>query len=494
MKICRAVSGGWARPLSRTVATVLRAAGIISIMGFSGCRKDKPVGSQPTHAPASECPGLESMLAQWRPGQCEGGVPGLFGLMLGVTLADARSSFAPCSFGAPTGMTRCSSCDVPEEVWQWNPDEKHQPVPLSASVLVNRSTGRVTKILADLRTSERYADEGRRELGRRVVRGLRQCLANGEEHRSRTTGEILGSTWVKGSAKVEIFHNNEGAFISLEKEKEPTETPRATVETPAAPKPECAQYHACIERCVERYVSGADQDSIQCLSACKSRVSEAALALLQEIRTCEAAHCSIDKLGFSEDEKVRADRAAIHRRSTECSARQCAQARDRCGLAATAETPASTPAPQQAPAPSSPASTPPGSDPTGDTVSRILDESSPPPQATALALQEFRRSGRRSQRPLAVAANTRGFRLYKADKLDDALPLFLAAASIDPTYGMPRYNAARIYAMNGDVKNCVKFLLQLRRMPGQKKRLSEARTSEGFKKVWDEPSFKAVFE
>lgn len=47
---------------------------------------------------------------------------------------------------------------------------------------------------------------------------------------------------------------------------------------------------------------------------------------------------------------------------------------------------------------------------------------------------------------LASAANTRGHRLYEGGNLAEALPLFVAAAEIDRSYGMPRYNAADLRA------------------------------------------------
>ena len=40
--------------------------------------------------------------------------------------------------------------------------------------------------------------------------------------------------------------------------------------------------------------------------------------------------------------------------------------------------------------------------------------------------------------------------------------LFEAAAEIDPKYGMPRYNAARIYAQRGDVDKGIENLEKLK--------------------------------
>ncbi len=102
--------------------------------------------------------------------------------------------------------------------------------------------------------------------------------------------------------------------------------------------------------------------------------------------------------------------------------------------------------------------------------------------------------GKRYRRAIAKVANGLGHRFYQAKKFDDALPLVREAAAIDPSYGMPRYNAARIYALKGNVKQCVVYLTQLKRMGrSQRKRFNYAKKDQAFRKVWNAPMFKALY-
>jgi hypothetical protein len=96
-------------------------------------------------------------------------------------------------------------------------------------------------------------------------------------------------------------------------------------------------------------------------------------------------------------------------------------------------------------------------------------------------------------RELASSANTRGYVRYKDGEPDAALPLFEVAADLDPSYGMPRYNAARVYALRGDAAGAVRWLGQLKAMgTSQRARLAETRKDEAFKKIWDAPGYAAL--
>jgi hypothetical protein len=127
-------------------------------------------------------------------------------------------------------------------------------------------------------------------------------------------------------------------------------------------------------------------------------------------------------------------------------------------------------------------------------LSLIEDPNSPPAAASAAALSECERSPAFAHE-LAVAANTRGYRLYQEGKLDEAIPLFDAAVSLDGKYGMPRYNLARIHALKGNAQESVVYLRMLRIMgKGQRARLEQARKDDAFKKIADSPEFRAIFQ
>ena len=96
---------------------------------------------------------------------------------------------------------------------------------------------------------------------------------------------------------------------------------------------------------------------------------------------------------------------------------------------------------------------------------------------------------------LAVAANTRGHRLYQDGKLDDAIPLFTSALNLDVTYGMPRYNLARVYARQGNARQSLVFLHMLRIMgKAQRARLDQAAKDDAFKSIADNDEFRALFK
>jgi hypothetical protein len=124
----------------------------------------------------------------------------------------------------------------------------------------------------------------------------------------------------------------------------------------------------------------------------------------------------------------------------------------------------------------------------------ILDEATPPAKAAELARDAAKLTEAAARHNFAVAANSRGHRLFQAGKCPDAIPLFEAAAALDGKYGMPRYNAARCYALSGDAAGCVRALTGLKALgKAQKNRLAEAKKDEAFKKVWDDPGFQQLF-
>jgi len=126
-------------------------------------------------------------------------------------------------------------------------------------------------------------------------------------------------------------------------------------------------------------------------------------------------------------------------------------------------------------------------------VAMILDEAIPALRAGRIARAQGDLTPAFA-RELAVAANTRGYRLYQAGKLDEAIAPFEAAAGLDVSYGMPRYNLARVYAQKGDAKDSVVYLRMLRVMgKPQRQRLEQARRDEAFKKISDNPEFESVF-
>jgi len=131
-----------------------------------------------------------------------------------------------------------------------------------------------------------------------------------------------------------------------------------------------------------------------------------------------------------------------------------------------------------------------------DTVSAeaaILDDKTTPDEAVRL-VRGAEKLDRRARHSYAVTANTRGLRLHKVGKCEEALPLFEAAASLDRAYGMPRYNAARCYALTGDAAASIRYLKELKGMGRtQLDRLSQAEKDEAFAKVAQEPAFKELF-
>lgn len=129
----------------------------------------------------------------------------------------------------------------------------------------------------------------------------------------------------------------------------------------------------------------------------------------------------------------------------------------------------------------------------GDPLSQVETTEA---DAAAWDLLKQAEQTRASARDLARAANSRGYRLLTVEKLPErALPFFEYALKKDRTYGMPRYNAAKCYALRGDVDNSVKNLLELKRMGrGQRERLDYARKDDGFSKVREDSRFKAIFE
>ena len=126
-------------------------------------------------------------------------------------------------------------------------------------------------------------------------------------------------------------------------------------------------------------------------------------------------------------------------------------------------------------------------------ISSIAHWTIEPPAAATLVRSLVGKTDGGWTREVASAANTGGYQLYQDGNADAALPLFEAAADLDPTYGMPRYNAARVWARRGDAEAAVRWLQQLKAMgSAQRARLAEARKDEGFKKIWSTPTFASL--
>jgi hypothetical protein len=126
------------------------------------------------------------------------------------------------------------------------------------------------------------------------------------------------------------------------------------------------------------------------------------------------------------------------------------------------------------------------------TITAVLDPGTPPARAAHLAGAQGQATPAFAH-DLAVAANTRGYRLYQEGKLDEALPLFMAAMGLDVGYGMPRYNAARVYARKGNAREAAVYLNMLRIMgKPQQQRLQQAARDEAFKAVAGAPELRAL--
>jgi hypothetical protein len=126
------------------------------------------------------------------------------------------------------------------------------------------------------------------------------------------------------------------------------------------------------------------------------------------------------------------------------------------------------------------------------TLMVILDEGTPVPQAARLVRRQ-RLGNPAAAHEVGRAANTRGFRLLKAGDQRKALAMFEAAASADPRYGMPRYSAARIYAMRGDSRGAARWLKSLKSLPrSERRRLAMARSDQAFARVAAAPEIRVL--
>jgi hypothetical protein len=112
-------------------------------------------------------------------------------------------------------------------------------------------------------------------------------------------------------------------------------------------------------------------------------------------------------------------------------------------------------------------------DPTEQVMIAILDESTPPALAVRLAWRN-RRLPPAIAHQVARAANTRGYRLFRAGRLGQALRLFEAAAALDPRYVLPRASAAKIYALSG-LSPGRRSLGDRRPSPGARRRFADPR-------------------
>jgi hypothetical protein len=128
------------------------------------------------------------------------------------------------------------------------------------------------------------------------------------------------------------------------------------------------------------------------------------------------------------------------------------------------------------------------------TLALIVDPATAPAAAAAAASTEGERTPGFAHE-LAVAANTRGYRLYQQGNLDGAQALFIAAAGLDVTYGMPRYNLARLHAVKRNAKESAVYLRMLKIMgKAQRARLQQATRDDAFKAIADSDEFRAVFK
>jgi hypothetical protein len=124
----------------------------------------------------------------------------------------------------------------------------------------------------------------------------------------------------------------------------------------------------------------------------------------------------------------------------------------------------------------------------------ILDEGTPVAQAARLARRQ-RLGNPAYAHQVGRAANTRGFRLLKTGDKRQALTMFEAAAAADPRYGMPRYSAARLYAMRGDARGAARWLKSLKKLPrGEQRRLLAARKDDAFARISGAPEMRAIFK
>jgi serine/threonine protein kinase len=128
-------------------------------------------------------------------------------------------------------------------------------------------------------------------------------------------------------------------------------------------------------------------------------------------------------------------------------------------------------------------------------IARLQDEALDPHAAAALARKAAVPLDRRGRHAIAREINTRGFRLSLREQNKQALPLFLAAATISDRYGIPRYNAARIYAQAGDLERCLLYLSELAALgPYQRPRLLRTQKDPAFEPVWDEARYQTLFK
>jgi hypothetical protein len=298
--------------------------------------------------------------------------------------------------------------------------------------------------------------------------------------------EWQGATYSSGLAsdKICLHIRNELAKVcapATRSRSAPTECMAPVGVKATSPSLSCDALVGCQNRCS---AAGGDSE-LECMQACQSAAASKALATLKVLRACEDSKCPTEKLGFvatDSEETMTAKHDA-------CSRKQCTTEREQCGLPVDAKAERS----RLDPNPKEEAGKQAAPDTPAAAANAILDDTTDPTKAAQLARDAYLKHGRTSRRTIASAANTRGHRLYQVGKHDDALPLFVVAATMDPTYGMPRFNAARVYALKNDVTSCVKYLLELRRLGrAQRDRLAQARKDEGFKNVWGDQRFQAV--
>lgn len=85
----------------------------------------------------------------------------------------------------------------------------------------------------------------------------------------------------------------------------------------------------------------------------------------------------------------------------------------------------------------------------------------------------------------AKKLNTKGMKLYKKKKFDEAQKVFVEAVAADPDMVIPHYNLASTAAINGDVDAVLEQLAWLKASsdPAAAKRLVKAKTDKDFRNV-----------
>ena len=127
-------------------------------------------------------------------------------------------------------------------------------------------------------------------------------------------------------------------------------------------------------------------------------------------------------------------------------------------------------------------------------IAAIEGDRTTPEEALRLVRDSAARFGTRSAHRVAVASNTRAFRLERSGRTGDALPLYLEAIRVDASYAFPRYNAARVFVARGDHRSAVHHLRALGALGGKsRQRLEATRTDPAFKALQSDAAYLELF-